>query len=105
MRGGRRRSRVGWRKKILIGAGAAGFLILLVTSVFGRKGLLWNSRARTEYQAKADEIRKLELERERLEREIEELERNPLAVESEARERIWLVKPDEKVIVKKVEVR
>ena len=105
MSGRRRRSRVGWRKKVLIGVGVFGFLILLVTSVFGRKGLLWNSRAKNEYQAKADEIRRLEADRDRLEREIAELERNPRAVEAEARERIWLVKPDEKVIVKKVEVR
>jgi len=105
MSGRRRRSRVAWRKKAMIGAGIFLFLIILLTSVFGRKGLVQMNRAKRDYQIKAEEIRRLERDKERLEREIAELERNPQAVESEARERIWLVKPDEKVIIKKVEVR
>jgi cell division protein FtsB len=36
-----------------------------------------------------------------LEKEIAALESNPNAVEREARDRLWLVKPDEKIVVKK----
>ena len=37
----------------------------------------------------------------KLEREIEELKSNPKAVEKKAREKLWLMKPDEIVIVDK----
>jgi cell division protein FtsB len=103
MNEGRRRGRVGWRKKLVVGAGVFVFLTLLITSIFGRKGLLEMNRAKKDYQDKVEQVRRLERDRERLVRQIRELERNPKAVEPEARERIWLVKPDEKVIVKKAE--
>lgn len=102
---GRRRGRAGWRKKLAFGFGVIVLLSLLLTAILGPKGYLGLTRAKRDYLAQFDEIRRLERERERLKREIAELERNPRAVESEARERIWLVKPDETVIVKKVEVR
>ncbi|MBN2205973.1 MAG: septum formation initiator family protein [Candidatus Aminicenantes bacterium] len=105
MSGKRRRGRVGWRKKLLIGFGGVVVLSLLLTAILGPKGFLGLTRAKRDYQAQVEEIRRLEQERERLKREIAELERNPRAVESEARERIWLVKPDEKVLVKKAEDR
>jgi cell division protein FtsB len=46
-------------------------------------------------------VERLKQEKSKLEREIQELEKNPKAVEREAREKLWLMKPDEKVIVKK----
>lgn len=100
-----RRGRVGWRKKLVVGAGVFLFLTLLITSIFGRKGLLEMNRAKKDYQTKIGQIRELEKDKERLVREIQELECNPKAVEPEARERILLVKPDEKVIIKKVEAQ
>jgi len=36
-----------------------------------------------------------------LEREITALKSDPKAVDREAREKLWLMKPDEKVIIKK----
>lgn len=38
-------------------------------------------------------------EKRKLEREIEELKTNPGAVEKKAREKLWLMKPDEIVII------
>lgn len=38
-------------------------------------------------------------EKRKLEREIEELKTNPEAVEKKAREKLWLMKPDEIVII------
>lgn len=46
-------------------------------------------------------VEQLKKEKAKLEREIEELERNPQAVEKTAREKLWLMEPDEFVIVKK----
>ncbi len=47
------------------------------------------------------EVEQLKKERAKLEREIEELENNPRAVEKTAREKLWLMEPDEFVIIKK----
>ena len=75
--------------------------VLVITTVFGKKGLLSIVRARRTYAEMEKEIERLKLEKSRLEREIAALESNPRAVEREARDKLWLVKPDEKVVVKK----
>jgi len=58
-------------------------------------------RARINYKALVQEISHLEEEKSRLEREIKDLETNPKAVELEARDKLGLARPDEKVILKK----
>jgi cell division protein FtsB len=58
-------------------------------------------RAQKEHKVLLQEIEQLEIEKIRLEKEIEELKKNPKAVEKKAREKLWLVKPDEVVIIKK----
>jgi len=45
------------------------------------------------------EARRLELEKAKLESEVRALETNPRAVEKEARDKLWLIKPGEKVLV------
>ena len=54
-------------------------------------------------RAKIEELRKtiaqLENERDMLLKEIEELKKNPLALEKTAREKLWLMKKNEKVVV------
>jgi len=82
-------------------AGGLGFLVLvlLVTSFFGKKGLVElrsNRRLLASLQA---ELVLLEKEKARLERELVELRRNPRAVELEAREKLGLVKPGEVILV------
>jgi len=79
------------------------FLVLIISTLFGRKGLIEIYRARKNYEALVEEIKKLEVRKSQLEREIEDLQKNPEAVEREAREKLWLMKPDEKVIIKKKE--
>jgi len=46
-------------------------------------------------------MKTLQAQKVRLEKEIAQLERNPQAVEKEAREKLWLMKKDEIVIVDK----
>jgi len=89
------------KRKIV--AGAVGFLllVLLLTTVFGKKGLLEIARTRRDYAGLLKEVEKLRQEKSRLEREIAELKTNPKAVEKDAREKLWLAKPDEKVIIRK----
>jgi cell division protein FtsB len=76
-------------------------LVLLITTFFGKKGLLEISRARRNYDVLQKEIERLKEKKSHLEKEIAALEAAPRAVEREARDRLWLVKPDEKIVVKK----
>jgi len=88
------------RKKLLVAGLAFLFFVLLLTSFFGQKGLLEIRRVQTRHEALLQEIKELEKEKARLEREIEELVSKPEAVDKEAREKLWLMKPDEIVIIK-----
>jgi cell division protein FtsB len=90
------------RKLILAGIGFF-FLVLLISSLFGKKGLIEIYQAKKNYKSLQQEIERLEKQKSRLLREIEELEKNPRAVDREAREKLWLMKPEEKVIIKKNE--
>lgn len=88
-----------FRKRIFILGIACLFLIMVVTSVFGKKGVMDIHRARLKLAELQAESLKLKQEKARLEGEIHELETNPRAVEKAARERLWLIKPGEKVVV------
>ena len=92
--------RISFKKKLLLAGLAFLFLVLIMTSFFGQKGLIEIFRAKKEYKALLHEIEKLEKRKNRLEKEIEELEEESRAVEKEAREKLWLMKPDEIVIIK-----
>ncbi len=86
-----------------IAAAVVAFLlfVLLVTTVFGKKGLLEIARARKTYAELERAIEGLKERKARLEKEIRALEAEPGAVEREAREKLWLMRPDEKVVVRK----
>jgi len=92
---------ISFRRKLLIAGLGFFFLVLLLASFFGKKGLIEIYRAQKEHEVLLQEIGRLEIEKRRLEKEIEELKQNPKAVEKKAREKLWLVKPDEVVIIKK----
>ena len=93
------RTAAGFRKKILLLGMACLFLVMVVTSVFGKKGVMDIHRARQRLAALEIDARRLRQDKARLEAEIRELERNPRAVEKEARGELWLIKPGEKVVV------
>ena len=92
---------ISFRRKLLVAGLGFFFLVLLLASFFGKKGLIEIYRAQKEHKVLLQEIGQLEIEKRRLEKEIEELKQNPKAVEKKAREKLWLVKPDEVVIIKK----
>jgi cell division protein FtsB len=89
------------RKKIAAIGFAFFFLALIVTLFFGKKGLIEIYRARRVQAALLEEIERLRRVKTRLEKEIAELEKDPRAVDKPAREQLWLIGPDEKVIVRK----
>ena len=89
------------RRKIFIYGFAFLLFVLGITSILGKKGLIEIYRTRKSYVALLQDIDRLQKEKARLEKEIAELQKNPRAVDKPAREQLWLMPPDEKVIVKK----
>lgn len=96
-----RRRGVSLRRKIVLVAVSLFFLVLLISSLFGKKGLIEIYRAQKSYESLRLEIKELEAQKARLQREIDDLKRDPQAVEKKAREELGLMKPEEKVIIKK----
>lgn len=89
------------RRKLFKAAVGFFVLVMLVTSFFGKKGYMDIIRTRSSLRALEAEFKTLEARRHELETEIRELAANPKAVEEEARRKLWLMKPEEKVIVLK----
>jgi len=89
------------KRKLFIYGFAFLLFVLIITSIFGKKGLIEIYRTRKFYAALLQDIDRLQKEKARLEKEIAELKKNPGAVDKPARELLWLMPPDEKVIVKK----
>jgi cell division protein FtsB len=87
------------KKKIFVIGVACLLLIMIVTAVFGKKGAMALRQSRRELAARTERIRELEAERGRLAAEIGRLESDPRAVEKEAREKLGLAAPGEKVVV------
>ncbi len=90
-----------FQKRIIITALVFFFLVLLLASFFGKKGLIEIYRAQKDQKALLQGVERLEKKKNKLEREIEELQTNPKALEKKAREKLWLQKPGEIVIVDK----
>lgn len=76
------------------------FLFVLILSFFfGDSGIIEIVRAQKKIENLENKIESLEIEKAKLENEIEDLKNNPLALEKRAREKLWLMKKNEKVIV------
>jgi cell division protein FtsB len=74
-------------------------LILIMAFIFGDRGLLEIIKTQKQIKALQQTIKELESERLRLTKEIDMLRENPLALEEKAREKLWLMKKNEKVVV------
>lgn len=73
--------------------------ILILTFFFGDRGILDVVRARRTIERLKGEIEALEREKAALSEEVRQLQENPLSLEKQAREKLWLMKPNEKVVV------
>lgn len=91
--------RKSFRKKVLIAGVGFLFLVLLVASFFGKRGLLEIYQAQKNKQELLQKIDKLQKKKSQLKKDIKEIKENPEAVEKKARKKLWLVRPDEIVIV------
>jgi len=90
-----------FKKKLLAVGLTFLFLVLLIATFFGKRGLIEVYQAQRNNNALIQEKERLKQEKDKLQKDIEELEKNPKAVEKKAREKLWLMKPDEIVIIKK----
>ncbi len=73
--------------------------ILVLTFFFGDSGIVEILRSQEKIAELKSDIELLERKKSLLKREIAELEKNPMALEKKAREKLWLMKKNEKVIV------
>lgn len=73
--------------------------ILVLTFFFGDSGIIEILRSQDRIAELRLDIEELEKKKVLLEHEIGELEKNPLALEKKAREKLWLMKKNEKVII------
>jgi len=89
------------KKKVIIGGVVFLLFVLTVTSFFGKRGLIEIYRTRRNQEALLQKIERLEEKKAKLERDIEELRKNPKAVEKKAREKLGLVKEGEIVVIDK----
>jgi cell division protein FtsB len=67
--------------------------------IFGDRGLLEIIKTQKQIRVLKQTIKELESEKSKLSEEIDMLRENPLALEKKAREKLWLMKKNEKVIV------
>lgn len=76
------------------------FLFILVLAfVFGDRGIIEIVKTQKQIRDLQVTIHRLETEKLKLTREIQLLRDNPLALEKKARENLWLMKKNEKVVV------
>lgn len=73
--------------------------ILVLAFVFGDRGIIEIVKTQRQIKDLQQTIAKLEAEKRKLVKEIEILRANPLALEKKAREKLWLMKKNEKVVV------
>lgn len=98
--GSNRPSKKSFRNKFLTAVLVFIFLVLIIASFFGKKGLIEVYNAQKQKDALLKEIEQLERIKSGLERDIKELESNPKAYEAKARDQLGLVYPDELLVIK-----
>lgn len=89
-----------FRNKLLTTVLVFLFLVLIIASFFGKKGLIEVYNAQKQKDSLFEEIEQLEKIKSGLEREIKELESNPKAYEAKARDQLGFIYPDEWLIIK-----
>jgi len=87
------------KPKLAIMLTALFLIILILTFFFGEGGFLEIIDAQKKIANHEKRIAELEKEKEKLTEIITELKTNPLALEKTAREKLWLMKDNEMVVV------
>lgn len=74
-------------------------LVMILSFFYGDNGFFEIMETREQIKSLEERVVTLESEKEKLLEEIKQLKENPLALERKARERLWLMKKNEKVVV------
>ncbi len=90
-----------FKRKIVIGGLGFLFFVLIITSFFGKRGLIEIYRTKRKQNVLLHKVEQLEAKKAKLEKDIEELKKNPKAYEATARKKLGLVKKGEIVIIDK----
>jgi cell division protein FtsB len=90
-----------FKRKIVVGCLVFLFFVLIITSFFGKRGLIEIYRTKRKQNVLLQKVEQLEAKKAKLERDIEELKKNPKAYEATARKKLGLVKEGEIVIIDK----
>jgi cell division protein FtsB len=85
--------------RLLIVVGFFFVFVLALSFIFGDRGILDNARSAKRLEALQQEIVKLEKQRDTLKGEVDHLRNQPNAVEATAREKLWLIKKNEKLVI------
>lgn len=73
--------------------------ILIMSFFFGDSGIVEIIKTKNRIETLKKNVAELETEKQKLTKEVADLDKNPLALEKKAREKLWLMKKNEKVIV------
>ena len=87
------------KKKLFFSGAGFIFLVFLIASFFGERGLIEVYQTQLKRDSLIRDRVLLSERKQKLIRDIQELRDNPKAVEEKAREKLWLMKPDELVII------
>lgn len=89
-----------WKRRIIISFTVFIILVIFAASFLGKRGWLEVKKAQKRKENLRQEIELLEKKRDSLLEEIRLLKKYPEAYEEEARKKLWLMDPEEKVVVK-----
>lgn len=73
--------------------------ILILAFFFGDGGIIEIIKSRARVEELKKKVSQLEIEKDKLIKEISDLEKNPNTLEWKAREKLWLMKKNEKVVI------
>ncbi|MCD6192746.1 MAG: septum formation initiator family protein [Candidatus Aminicenantes bacterium] len=88
-----------WKRRIFFSLTIFLVLVVFAASFFGKRGWLEIRKTQKKKAALLHQIKIMQERRDKLIKEIETLKNYPEAYEKEAREKLWLMKPGEKVLV------
>lgn len=95
----KRNKKAVWKKRIFFSLTIFLVLVVFAASFFGKRGWLEIRKTQKKKAALQQQIQALQERREKLLEEIKILKDYPEAYEKEAKEKLWLMKPGEKVLV------
>jgi cell division protein FtsB len=95
----KRTAGLSFKTKLLVASVSFLFLVLVIASFFGDRGLIAIYRVSQNVESLETQVERLTRERDELLREIQELRDNPEAIRERARE-LGLGLPDETIILK-----